>query len=370
MRTTGLALILALLMMALTGCRVSGELENQAYVLVLGLDREPGGALNLTAKVPQIGKSGDSSEASGGEYLLFTGSGDDWPQALEALEQATPRQMNLSHIEMLVVSETLARQEGFATLANRVAETPHLYTTARFVVCEGRARDFIDAQETVIGTRLSSEIDAMLDHYAEHGYIPEASFADACYAMSSFYADPVAIHGSLASEDQAAAALTRPPEMPSGEASPMAQRYSGAVLFRSGRMVGTLSPAQTALLSLIRGGRIALPVECSGKRYALTPEGAPQRHVLFEDDRLTLRVDARFSTPDDLCDADARALEAILEADMAGVIAACQSLETDPFGFAEAASGRFSTLDEWRAWRWDQRYASAAVDVRITICRS
>lgn len=359
-------LTLALVAMALTGCRVSGELENQAYVLLLGLDREEGGRLLLTAKVPQVGKGG-ASEDSGGGYLTFAADGDGWVDALEALEQTTPRQMNLSHIELIVASEALACEDGFGALITRVAETPHLYTTARFAVCAGRASQFVDGQETVIGKRLSSEIDAMLDHYAEHGYVPKASFADAYYAVNSIYGDPVAIYGETVDPAEEAAALIEPAEGASGLESPMKQRYRGAALFEGGRMVGTLGADQAVLLSLVRGGRVSLPVECSGKRYTLAPEGAVKRGVRIEGARVTLCVEAAFSTLEDVCEADARALEAIIADAVAGVIRACQALRSEPFGFSEAAAVHFATIRDWQGFNWRSRYVDAGIEVSVRI---
>ena len=365
MRTKGMMLLL-LAALSLSGCRVTGEVENQAYVLVLGVDRQPGGELQLTARVPQIGKSGDDSEGSGG-YLAFSAGGGDWPQALEALEQITPRPINLSHIELLVVSEALAQEEGFGKLAANIAETPHLYTTARLVVCEGSARAFIDTQETVIGTRLSSEIDAMLNHYAERGYIPESSLAEAYYALKGFYGDPVAIHGTVPEASQPAVSLTQPQSFDGDEASPMKQRYSGAALFSNGRMVGTLPPAQTALLNLARGGNAALPFECEGSRYTLTPNGTARRTVDIENGRVTLGIHLRFTTLDDVCAEDARRLEFEIERAITDVIQRCQALDSDPFGFADTAAAQFSTISDWLSFDWRSRYGSAAVQADISI---
>lgn len=362
-------MLLTLATLALTGCRVSGELENQAYVLVLGMDRSAGGGLMLTAKVPQIGKSGDQDGDSGG-YLTFSAGGEGWPEALEALEQATPRKMNLSHIEMIVASETLAREADFDALVTRVSETPHLYTTARFAVCVGQARDFIDGLETVIGSRLSSEIDAMLDHYAEQGCVPRASFADAYYALKSIYGDPVAIRGRTVGDSETTAAMAVPADGPETEASPMKQRYLGAALFSRGRMAGALDAEQTAFMCLIRGERIALPVSCDGERYALTPEGAAKRSVAIDEGRVTLRVSLAFSALDDLCAADARTLEAVIEEKATGVIRTCQALQADPFGFAEAAAAHFLTIGDWMRFDWRSRYQTAGIEVEVRIRES
>ena len=363
MRILKLAVLL-LMAMSLSGCRVTGEVENQAYVLVLGVDRLAGGELSLTARVPRIGKaSGDSGE-SDGSYLTFSAVGSDWPRALEALEQVTPRPVNLSHIELMVVSEDLAREADFAALITRIAETPHLYTTARFAVCEGRAGAFIHDLDTVIGTRLSAEIDAMLDHYAQRGYIPRSSLADACFAFNAIYGDGVAILGTAAEDAQAAVSLTEPGSA-ADETSPMKQRYSGAALFSEGRMIGKLDAEQVMLLNMIRGEKSALPFECEGNRYALTPKGDAGKTVILEDGRTTLEVNQRFTTLDDICDEDKRRLKAAIEQKLTAVIRACQSLSSDPFGFAEAAAAHFATVRDWLSFDWREHYKSA--DIRVTV---
>lgn len=370
MRRGRLTALLCAAAILLSGCGVSGELENQAYVLVLGVDRSEDGRLQLTARVPQIGKGkAAGQEGDNGGYLTFAGSGDGYPQALESLEQATPRQMNLSHIELLVASERLAREADFGELIAQIAETPHLYTTARFVVCDGEARAFIEAQDTVIGTRLSAEINAMLEHYAAQGFIPRACFADAHYLTGSVYGDAVAVRGfEQTAQDAPAVRLIDPPAPVDGTAtSPMGQRYSGTVLLREGRMVGTLSAGQTRLLNLIRGEISAFPFECDGRRYTLTPEGKAKHDVVIADGAMTLLIDVRFSTLDDICAQDAARLEDEIERALVEVVQACQRVGSEPFGFAEDAAASFSTLSEWRAFDWRTLYEAAPVRARVHI---
>lgn len=370
MRVRIAALIMLFAALILCGCRVTGEVENQAYVLALGMDRLPNGRLELTARVPQVGKSvSKDEESSGSGYLLFAASGDDWPDALQLLEQATPRPMNLSHIELLVASEALAREAGFGELIARVAETPHMYTTARFVVCEGRAADFIEAQETVIGTRLSSDIDAMLSHYAETGVIPSSSFAEVCYLSNSVYADPVAIRGFNASTENAPAlSLVDSGEPDDGiTRSPMRQRYSGTALFGGGQLVGWLDAEQTRMLGLIRGDARSLSFECDGRSYLLTPNAPVRRGVELKDEAPILSLRVTLGTLDAVCEDDLRTIEATLEDEMTAVIRACQALGVDPFGFADSAAGRFASLADWRLYGWRRHYRDALLDIDVSI---
>ncbi len=370
MKTARVIALLAVAALCLTGCNSSGELEKQAYVLVLGADRRADGSLELTARVPRIGGKGASDkqeDQAGGAYLLFSGRGKSYAEALEVLQWATPRQMNLSHIEMLIVSEALAREADFGALASAIAETPNLYTTARFVVCEGTARDFVGAQKPVIGARLSEDVEVMLDHYADQGFIPRGSFADACFAFNSIYGDPTAILARLdAPSGDAPAASIVGPASESG-ASPMGQRFAGAALFREGRMVGVLDMAQTALLNLLSGATRAIAFDCDGRRYALTVAGRPVRRAGIGANGPQLSLTIGFTTLDGVCGEDIRSLEAQLTFALSELVAHCQTLGCDPFGFAESAAGAFATVPEWLGYGWRERYVHAPVEVRVSV---
>ena len=100
MRILNIILLLAIVGLSLCGCGISGEVENQAYVLSMGIDRNENGEFELTARIPQIGKGSETSEDEDGDsdYLLFSATGDTYAQALAGLQRSTRREMNLSHI--------------------------------------------------------------------------------------------------------------------------------------------------------------------------------------------------------------------------------------------------------------------------------
>ena len=367
MKKLGMLALLAVLCAALSGCHVTGEVENQAYVLVLALDSADDGALMLTARVPRIGKSSAKDEqGKNGDspYLVFSVSAPSWPLALDALQWATPRQINLSHIEMIVASETLASKASFPELMKQIADTPHLYTNARFVVCAGSARAFLEVGRTVIGTRLSSEINAMLSQYAEQSYIPDVCFADVCYSANAIYGDPIAIWGYIAQAG------------PSGNAraldvaqSPMRQRFSGTALFRRGVFVRALSPEETRLLSLIRGQSRVIPYAWQGSSCELTLDSRPEKRVQIDGSAVSIFLRLHLYVRDSLSDAEIMALETAVRGDIDRLIEDCQQAQCDPFDFAELAACRFSTVPQWLAWDWRDRYRRATVETQVHITR-
>ena len=355
MRVTRLFALIALPCLLLCGCQRTGEVENQAYVLVLGMDRAEDGLLRLTARIPKVGKSNEpSGEASGGgKYLTFTATGPDWPQARDALERVTPRPLNLSHIEMLVVSRALASEAGFPALAGHVAETPHLYTTACFVVCEGDANAFVSVQEAAVGERLSAELKAMLTHYSDEGYIPDCSLAEYCYATQSFYSDPAAVFARSGNDSQ-----------------PMRQRYEGAALFREGVCAVILDTDETRLLELILGKSKALPLALDGRTVELTTERRAKRRVTPSGSGDLLEADLSFSTLDNVSVADISTLEDRLRSLIVDLIVKCQRASVEPFGFSERVAAGYATVQEWLASDWRSRYAAADVRVNVHIDRN
>lgn len=370
MRIARLTALLTALCLALCGCSISREVEHQAYVLVMGLDKADGG-VELTIRIPKIGMSKGDGGDDASPYLVFGARGSDFSQALEAMQLAVPRELNLSHLKLLIVSEALAGDAAFPTLINRVAEQPHLYTTARFVVCEGSAKAFVEAQKTVIGTRLSAEIDAEFTHYAEHGAIPDTTFADVYYASNSIYSDPIATRGFFAEgveESQPALLTVDPSESPGVLAeAPSKEFFAGTAIFRDGRLAGRLDAAETLLLNLALGKRETFAYDCGGKAYWLTPEGSPDRRVEIDDGAVRVGLSLRLSTIDAVSPEEARCIEGEIAAALEALIQKCQRVRLEPFGFAETAAGHFLTVPEWLAFDWRERFAAAEVEARVAL---
>lgn len=369
--------LLLLVALALSGCGQTVEVEDQAYALVLGLDARGDGWVELTIRIPRIGHSGDSDsdgKSSGRPYLVLAAAGESYAQALEQLQWSAARELNLSHIALIVASEALASSAAFPRLIDSVAETRHLYTTAAFVVCSGRARDFIEGQETILGAHLSSEIAAMFRHYAAHGYIPMASFAELYYATHSCYSDPTAIWGfpdagELATEDQPAAAVITDDDarLNADTLTASSRQYRGAALFLDGRMVGRLTGSETLCLRLLTGRVTGFGYAAAGEGLTLSTLRVPVRRVRLDGDRARLQAELALVSEDPADPTVLRAAERSLKRDAEALIRRCQQLGADPFAFADRAAARFATYESWQAWNWRKRYARAEVEVSVTI---
>ena len=100
MRTVRLTLLLLLPCLFLSGCSQSAQLEDRAFAIVLGVDRLEDG-VELSAQFSKL-SSGSPGESSGGEsggknsqYLQASAKGQTFFEALDFLELALPRDLDL-----------------------------------------------------------------------------------------------------------------------------------------------------------------------------------------------------------------------------------------------------------------------------------
>lgn len=372
MKKRTLIALLAAASLVLGGCSTVHEVENQAYALVMGLDTRADGGLELSIRVPRIGTSKEDSGAgvAAGDYLAYAVEGGSFDEALESLRLAVPRELNLSHVKLLIVSASLAGEAQFSGIIDRIAETPHLNTRARLIICEGRAKDVINAQKTIIGTRLSTEIEAEFEHYAERGYVPDTTFADVYFNTHSFYSDPTAIWCYTDRDTQSAPVSARAGIVYGKDAvseAPTQAFYAGAALFREGVLVGRLDARQALLLNLALGRRVRFQYEYGDRVYRLASEGSAQRRVIADGGAARVELTLKLTSQDAVAPGDAAGIERALEASIARLIELCQGWRVEPFGFAERAASRFLTVPEWKAFDWRGRFAAAETAVNVTL---
>ena len=72
-----------------------------------------------------------------------------------------PRRLDLSQIELIVISEKLARSGRLMAIMDDMMDFNRLYTAARFAVCSGDVKGFIKAEKPVIGSHIANELDSM-----------------------------------------------------------------------------------------------------------------------------------------------------------------------------------------------------------------
>ena len=372
MKKYGLAAITVLFTLFLGGC-AQMNIEAQAYAVSMGIDPAEGGSIRVSVQVPSLNQSGGSESESGGGgskgYTLSSAEGRSLSEALNILQASIPREMNLSGVKSIVVSEELARSERFREVLYEMAMAYRVYGAAELIICRGEAEAFIRDQQPVIGLRLSESIAVELKHCRENGYIPSAKAADVYYLTESIYGDPVAV---LAAGNEGENQL--PPgqngDMYAGEVPRSGDNknvYFGAALFRDGRMAGLLTGAQTQLLNMLLGELQYFGWIVDGKPVNLNISGRPKVKMQLEKETPVIHVEMTVNALPSERGVDEERLERDLESRLGELTAFCQELGVDPFRYAEKAASHFLTLQEWREYDWKARFSRAQIRYEVEI---
>ena len=367
----------------LSGCSHHAQVENQAFLLVMGLDRMTDGQIEMCAQIPRIAgnsQSADGEQGGGGSanYAMMSVTGASYEEALERLDWISPRDLNPAQLKLVVISRDLAESADCPTLINHISQTERLFTATRVVVCEGSAKDFVSAIQPTVGTRLSTDISAMFEHYIGRGFIPRSRLADLYYLMNSVYSDPMTSYAILEpsaqpkeDEAQAASALSGNLSALSSQfESDVPTRYLGAAVFSGGRMRGVLNGEQTICANLMLNELKSFYYNVAEASVELIPEGSIQLSVDLDSEPARLKVKGKLSLSAEELPVDENSLTRHLIDDIEDTIRAAQRMGVEPFGFSEIAARCFSTVEDWVNYNWKQRYLNAQVEVDVSVAYS
>ena len=378
-RILGLLLLIAI-SVGLSGCGESRQVENQAYILTMGLDLSEAGEIVITALSPKIsGGGGDESGSSGSgsdEYLHLSVRGESYERALERLNWAVPRTLNLSQLKLIVFSQELVEQVDCGDLFREIAKTELLFTAAHVVVCDGKAQAFIECMQPTVGTRLSTDIEASIEHYVNYGIAPDSRLATLYYQTESVYSDPLAIYAVLSDEEegdegdpngaQPASALSGPAEKVSQKLdSEIRTRYLGAAVFCEGRYCGLLDGGETVLANLLTDSLNLFWYTMDDECIKLNTVGKPQIRVDTQTNPVKIEISIRLSVSNQDHPISEEKLRDSLQGDIAALIEHAQRMGAEPFGFSEVAARSFLTLDQWQQYDWRERFRSADVEIKL-----
>ena len=375
-----LTILLVVCALMLSGCANSAQVEELAFAEILGVDLIDGNQIEVCIEVPKIsGQRGESSsgESGGTSNLIYSASGESFDEALNLLQWAVPRRLDLSQIKLIVTSETLAQSDRFHRVADTIMATPRLYTAARLAVCKGSAKEFVTAEEPIIGTRLASELTATFEDYIRNGYIPDVTFADMYYKSRSVYSDSLAIHAETAPKSEpapsesgeakpAAAIIPDSPQQPNVEMQ-HSNRFLGAAVFQKGTMIGSLTGEEFLYCKILRGEQQTFPFSLDEQTVGLATMGKPEISIDVQSEPMKIDIGLRFSIVSSSRTAPLDALESALRESFMNTIEVCKAMGAEPFDFSGSASGSFLTIADWENFGWLERFLNSDINIGIRI---
>ena len=399
-------LVCAAVLPLLSGCWDRIELEQLAFITVMGLDQGPHGQLLVTFKIarPAGVAAGNPMAAGGGgggastkSTITTTVVAPNIQSAETVASSYVGRRLTLVQNAAVLFGLPLAKK-GLVPYLDALVRLRESRRTQLMLICSPSAQAVIDASHPPLETNPTAFLANIRELRQTAGWVPHLSLQSFVSGLESTSADPVAGFNALqpgsGSKGTPSATLPglQPPLHATGNRLPRTgngpTNVFGAVAFRGGKAVGVLSGQQTVVLNMLRGDY---------RRSVLTiPDplvaGATDNLLLTSNRHPTVQVNTRHRVPsirvmvplegslgtEQSTAAYAlrhgrahileRAADHLLQGQALDLIHTAQrSWRADIFGFGQAARRNFATDAALRAYDWADAFPQAAVRVRFHV---
>lgn len=390
MRKLKIAIILPLLLAG--GCWDQLELEEQAFVVVLGLDKGPRNTVEVTFQIanPQVGSSdiGTSDKEPPSDTISFTAS--DILSAKELANSAVTRTINFAHLKALIVHEELARSDWFPHLISAAIRDPEMRREVTMIVTRERAYDFIKNNRPQLETRPHKYFELMKQRWKETGYVPfstlnqylQRQVGDTMFLAIYATAEQISRRVKPGEDDYIAG------QVPKRSGDPV--QMMGAGVFQQGRMTDILNGQQIRWMQVVRQNTDV------GAFIVSFPDPLDRRSMvtvrLFKEKDAKVKMDLRREVPVINVSISLRSqilsiaslkkyatdfrqqqllhrylVEEIQNQVMELVRYSQQKLKGDPFEWELLARRHFATLKAFSDYKWPEKFSKAEVHVNVDL---
>ena len=138
-----LSIILILSLFTLTGCYDAKSIETYSYVVGIALDKSDIENLKLTVQLAETESSDSSSSSQSTKSNLISVDCNSISTGLSIINNYLNRKINLSHSNVMVFSEELAK-EGIQEYINTFANNIEIRPTCNIIVSKTEAFKFLE----------------------------------------------------------------------------------------------------------------------------------------------------------------------------------------------------------------------------------
>lgn len=392
-------LIVLVLAFFLTGCWGYREVDEQAFVLVLGIDKGVKDVIGVTAliAVPKgITGGGGMGGVVGGNgspsTMIVRVEAKTILSALDLFNSFVERRISLKHTRLVIFSSELARQD----ISQYIAPLTRFRQFRRNIfigVSTGLAKEVVEKIKPVMESNPAKYIELLLASQSYSSTIPVSLIHHFNIAAKSLGEQPVAFligtHRHIAGKGMG---------RPSSEGAFIAGHIPreggtdveimGTAVFRGGKMVGELNGDETTILNMLKGNyREALfalddplkpgmyiPLEISARqkpsiKVSLDSEGLPVLDVtvFLEGDFISIQSGLPYEKPS-LTPLVEKSLEKVLARMAARFLEKAQNqFQADVAGFGNKARYLVATWQDWEKLNWPELYPEAKISIHFDL---
>ena len=390
-----LLLIIVLSIVSVSGCYDSNEIEDLAYVIAIGVDKADKESFNLTFQTA-IPKSIAGGEGESTDIKTFTT--DNFLSGLKKTSGYLERKINLSHTQIIVVSEELAK-EGILAFLNGLQQNIELRPNVDIIVASEGAQKYIESINPKLSSSPAKHYDLLYRSFETDFLVKDTQLEDYLYRAQNKSTQPVAIYtaidksvnegGKSDNEDNKSKEENKKPDEKSDKADEVEKEnmaIMGLAVFNMDKMVGKLNKDEAMLFALMTSTKnkeieIVDPLDdrfkvlgnvtklrTSSSKVKIN-NGKPKINI-----NLNLSVDVKAVQSDNDYDEPEKAkkLEMAYEQFLYNGIKnllnkTTKELKSDIFGFAQQAKRNFLTIDAWDNANWNDIFVQSEYEVLVDV---
>ncbi len=384
------ALVLLAFMLMTAGCWDLQQVEEQAYITGIGVDRTPEGEFKLLFQVVNpntiagggvLGAITPGASIPAKSFRNYVTAGRTLYEAERAMDLLIPLALHTGHNREVVFSEAVARQGLLDVMSffNRRVEMRKLMYV---LVTQADIEEIFDLPNPIIAIP-SIRLEGIIRQQHWTSFFPVVRLGDFLNWMG---AEGRETHCAVVSVKPTEARTLRPYAGPGFTAAePLLDvEVAGAALFRKDKLVGFLNQKETRgllwVLNKVRGGPLLIRCPESDKftSVSILRAHARVKPEISADGRLrvTIRIREEADLEETQCKLDVgeagaiAALEALqaktITAEVMSAVRRAQECRSDAFGFGEAFHRRYPR--EWRLMKenWSEDFFPA-VEVEVEV---
>jgi spore germination protein KC len=367
MKAWGSLIALAGLSLLLSGCWSKMELTERAFVLAIAIDKGKEETLEVTAQIyrPVSQFGAPSAQATAKSFVNVTLDGTSVSTIIRNTKTVSGRHSQFSHIQILLISEEIAR-ERLSSILDFFYRDPEIRLGTPIMIARGKARDYLTGKSMIENT-LGSQVFKQLEFSSNlAGRAVNTTILDLAFRLKSESASamlPIIMHDRQFRQDL----------------------VQGIALAKPDRMVGRIAPDKAAYLLLManeyKHGVLEVPCdrESAGKMDAIEILKARSKVTpVLKGDALSARVDVKIdasigelvcTTIRDTADEAryAERVERYFKEQLENVLDTLQKQKVDVLGIGHKIYLRHPS--RWKKLKpeWPERYARMPIEVSVKV---
>lgn len=376
---------------SLTGCWDSMEVEESAFVAVIGLDLSENEGMDVTYLIsnPQGGGFGNVMGSSQNEPPedIITVRIPDIIAGRDLLGTSVTRNITFSHTRTLIVSEELAKSGKLLPSLEGALRDREIRRDMFLIVCKERAEEFIKGNKSALETRPHKFYEFMAERWKETGLVPVSTVhlymqsveQQAGLFLNIYGTTQPANPNDKGSEDEY---LPGTIDKTGGNTLQMI----GSAIFKNGVMVGALNGEETRICQLLRP-QYKIASILTSYPDPVNKEFRISARIIKEEDtvikiaiqqkypEIEVRIPVLFdilAVPSGIDYISDRADQKKIEQHISNILSdkamilvkkTQQEYEGDPFLWFNVVRKKFTTWEEYQQYNWMEKYPYAKVSV-------